>query len=69
VPVLCGDVDGDHAVNSIDAALVLQYTAGLLQTFVQPSGADVNHDSAINSIDAALILQATAGLPATLTCS
>jgi hypothetical protein len=68
VPGICGDVDGDRSVSSIDAALVLQYTAGLLETLRQPDGADVNNDGMINSIDVALILQNTAGLPANLHC-
>lgn len=58
-----GDVNGDGNANSIDAALILQFTAGLL-TSISPS-ADINHDGSANSIDAALILQFSAGL---LTC-
>ncbi|MCH8007756.1 MAG: ABC transporter substrate-binding protein [Chloroflexi bacterium] len=61
-----GDVDGDDVSNSIDAALILQFNAGLLPTLPCTDGADVNGDGNINSIDAALILQFTAGLLATL---
>jgi alpha-tubulin suppressor-like RCC1 family protein len=57
---LTGDVNGDGRVNAIDAALVLQYSAGLI-VFPGPS-ADVNHDGYVNAIDAALILQYVAGL-------
>lgn len=62
-PPLVGDANTDGSVNSIDAALVLQFGAGLL-TSISPY-ADANHDGSTNSIDAALILQFTAGL---LTC-
>jgi Tol biopolymer transport system component len=55
-----GDVNGDGIANSIDAALILQYGAGLLRS-ISPN-ADVNHDGSVNSIDAALILQYTAGI-------
>ncbi len=69
VSARCGDVDGSGSVNSIDAALVLQYTAGLIQTLAYPEGADVDNSGMVNSIDAALILQNTAGLPANLHCA
>ena len=57
-----GDANCDGSVNSIDAALVLQYDAGLLGSLGCQDAADVNNDGTINSIDAALILQFTAGL-------
>jgi alpha-tubulin suppressor-like RCC1 family protein len=57
-----GDVDCNGAVNSIDAALILQYDAGLIVSLPCPENADANEDGAINSIDAALILQYGAGL-------
>jgi hypothetical protein len=57
-----GDVNCDETVNSIDAALVLQVSAGLLDSPPCPAGADVNHNGSIDSIDAALILQFSAGL-------
>ena len=57
-----GDVDCSFEVNSIDAALVLQYDAGLLERLDCQFAADVNFDGSINSIDAALILQDVAGL-------
>jgi hypothetical protein len=54
-----GDANGDGTVNSIDAAIVLQYTAALIGP---PSNSDVNGDSSITAVDAALILQYDAGL-------
>ena len=63
---LLGDVDCDYDVSSIDAALVLQLTAGVVTfLFCQESG-DVNRDGSTTSVDAALILQFTAGLLPTL---
>ncbi len=60
-PVLVtGDTNGDGRVNAIDAALVLQYAAGLLPS-ISPNS-DANRDGQINAIDAALILQYSAGL-------
>ena len=57
-----GDVDCGGTVNSIDAALVLQFSAGLLHSLSCPLNGDMNGDGHINSIDAALILQHVAGL-------
>ncbi len=59
---LPGDVSCDGHVNAVDAALVLQFSAGITPTLTCQDNADVNQDGAINSIDAALILQYTAGL-------
>ena len=59
---LGGDVNDDGSVNSIDAALILQFVADLLGTLTCLDRADVNVDGAVNSIDAALILQFVAGL-------
>jgi hypothetical protein len=57
-----GDANMDGSVTSIDAALVLQFDAGLLNSLACPMGADVNGDGNVNSLDAALILQFVAGL-------
>ncbi|MCI0856104.1 MAG: dockerin type I repeat-containing protein [Chloroflexi bacterium] len=57
-----GDVDCSFEVNSIDAALVLQYTAGLLERLDCQFLADVNFDGTIDSRDALIILQVVAGL-------
>lgn len=61
-----GDVDCRGSVNSIDAALVLQFDAGLLHSLSCPQNGDTNRDGRTNSLDAALILQLAAGLIATL---
>jgi alpha-tubulin suppressor-like RCC1 family protein len=57
---LVGDANKDGSVNAIDAALVLQYSAGLISS-INPN-ADANRDGMINFIDAAVILQYVAGL-------
>jgi len=57
-----GDVNCGGAVDSIDAVLVLQLSAGLVASLVCDQNADVNHDGRTNSLDAALILQYSAGL-------
>lgn len=59
---LTGDVNCSHTVDSIDAALVLQLSAGLVSSLGCQQNGDVNGDGQINSIDAALILQYVAGL-------
>ena len=61
-PRLEGDANCDKVTNSIDAALILQVDAGLIDTVPCRSSADVIRDGAINSLDAVLILQITAGL-------
>lgn len=65
-PGLRGDVNGDGNINAIDAALVLQFSAGLLPALPSFDRADVNGDGSVNAIDAALILQFSAGLLTTL---
>jgi len=57
-----GDVNCSGGVDSIDAALALQYSAGLTSSVPCASSADVNHDGDLNSLDALLILQFVAGL-------
>lgn len=59
---LTGDATCDGRVNSIDAALVLQFGAGLIESLPCQANADTNGDTFVNSIDAALILQYDAGL-------
>jgi hypothetical protein len=61
-PARPGDVNCGGSVNSIDAALVLQFGAGLLHSLSCPQNGDMNGDGHTNSVDAALILQRVAGL-------
>jgi hypothetical protein len=55
-----GDANCDGVITSVDASLVLQFTAGRISTLSCP--ADVNRDGSTNSIDALFILQYVAGL-------
>ena len=64
--VTFGDVSCDGAVDSVDAALVLQLEAGLIALLTCGGNADVNGDGRTDARDAALILQFTAGLLDTL---
>lgn len=59
---LVGDVDCGGAVNSVDAALILQYGAGLVAQLSCPGAADTNQDGTINAVDASLVLQYDAAL-------
>ncbi len=52
----------DGVVDSIDALVVLQYSAGLIVTKPCSASADVNRDGFIDALDASLILQHVAGL-------
>jgi len=61
-PGLAGDVNCDTAANSIDATLVLQFDAGLVDALDCQQNGDVNGDASVDSLDAALILQFDAGL-------
>src|SRR3990170_2675076 len=57
-----GDVNCDERVDSIDAALLLQLEAALLDELPCAGNADMNADGSANSIDPGLVLQYTAGL-------
>ena len=59
---LPGDTSCDGVVNSVDAALVLQFDAGLIVSVPCAAVADISRDGSINSLDAAIILQYDAGL-------
>lgn len=65
-PAVAGDVDCNGGVNSIDAALLLQLGAGLVDSLPCEENADVNESVAVDAIDAALILQLVAGLISSL---
>jgi hypothetical protein len=57
-----GDVNCDGRKNSVDAALMLQYDSGLIESFSCPDDADMNGDGAVNALDAAVLLMLEAGL-------
>jgi hypothetical protein len=57
-----GDVNCDDLVNTIDAALILQLTAGLITSLPCQELGDLNHDGQVSSVDAAIVLQLDAGL-------
>ena len=58
-----GDVSGDGSVSAYDAALVLQYAAGLITfTPLQLAAGDVSGNGTVSSYDAGLILQYAAGI-------
>ena len=61
-----GDADCNGSVTSVDAALVLQFNAGLFAFLLCEEFADANADGELTSIDALLILQFVAGLLDTL---
>jgi hypothetical protein len=59
---LAGDTNCDGAATSVDATLVLQLDAALVETLPCWRRGDVNDDNRINAIDAAFILQYSAAL-------
>ena len=63
---IIGDADCSGAVTSIDAALILQHTAGLTGSLPCQTEADANQDGTVNAVDATLVLQYVAGLVVTL---
>jgi hypothetical protein len=69
---LCGDVNSDGVVNSVDASVILQKAAGIIAALPKgEASGDVNSDGIANSIDASVILQMAAAMigPAGLHCS
>jgi hypothetical protein len=65
-PDLPGDANCDGVVNALDAAAVLQYGAGLVNTLPCLPNANASVSGAIDGLDALLILQYAAGLVASL---
>lgn len=61
-PLPSGDVNCDGGADSTDAALVLQYEAGLLGKLPCLGQADVSLDRVVDSVDASIILQREAGI-------
>lgn len=60
---ILGDVDGDAAVTSADARLVLRYSVGLEEfTAEQINFSDYDGDGEVSSADARLILRVSVGL-------
>ncbi|MDZ4278306.1 MAG: dockerin type I domain-containing protein [Dehalococcoidia bacterium] len=57
-----GDVNDDGQVSAVDAALILQLSAGLVPSLLNEPSADVDLSGGITAVDAALILQFVAGL-------
>ena len=58
-----GDVNGDGAINSLDAAQVLKFDAYMIELDTDELvAADVNGDGAVNSLDAAMILKYDVGI-------
>jgi len=61
-PERSGDVNCTTVTDPIDAALVLQFGARLLDALPCEENGDVNNDGSINAVDASIILQIAAGL-------
>jgi len=59
---LPGDANCDGVVTAVDAAIMLQFSAGLISELPCARNADVNGDGEVNALDAALVLQFVAGL-------
>jgi len=56
-----GDADCNMKTNAIDAALILQLVAGLIDDVACPDAADFDEDGDIDAVDASLVLQVVAG--------
>lgn len=59
---LTGDAGCNGTLDSVDAALLLQQGAGLVDMLSCPAASDVNGDGTVDSRDVALILQYVAGI-------
>ncbi len=61
--ISAGDVNCDGEVTAVDARLVLQFVAGLVEEYdINMFYADANSDGDITAVDARIILQKVAGL-------
>ena len=56
-----GDASCDGTVDPLDAALILQFAAGLTPALPCPRRADASGDGTVNPLDAALVLQFAGG--------
>ena len=56
-----GDASCNGTVDPLDAALILQFAAGLTPALPCPSRADASGDGTVNPLDAALVLQFAGG--------
>ena len=54
-------MNGDGAVNSYDAVLILRYASGLKDDDFHIEYADINNDGEVNSYDAVLLLRRVVG--------
>jgi len=66
---LCGDANGDHAANIVDALFISQLTVGLRTSLACHNAANVNGDQGVDIGDALFISQYTVQLRPTLTCT
>ncbi|MEX0786323.1 MAG: dockerin type I domain-containing protein [Dehalococcoidia bacterium] len=57
-----GDVNCSTSLDSVDAALILQFSAGLIGSLGCPANGDVNGDGNVNALDAVFVLQLIGGL-------
>lgn len=63
IEIQSGDVNCDGKITAVDARLVLQYVAGLVDEYdLYMSYADVSGDGKVTAVDARMILQKVAGL-------
>jgi len=61
VPKILGDLDGDNAITTDDAVIILRFAVGDID-YVDPEVGDINRDGAVDADDAVLILMYAIGL-------
>ncbi len=60
---ILGDANGDGKISAVDARIVLQVTAGILNLpDNQKQNLDINNDGRVSGLDARIILQISAGI-------